>query len=165
MDGDKVSVAIHVIEVSGQFNPQRARTGLSQKRIVADNLHPKGQRALGHFTADAAQAQNSQDLSRKFRPLKLLPLPLAGRHGSVGLRYFPGQAQEHSESKFRRRNGIAPGCVHHHDATLRGSRDIHIVRTHSCPPHYTQFRRSFDDFARHFRFRADEHGDNVFDHA
>ena len=54
------------------------------------------------------------------------------------LRDVPGQRHHHGKGQFSGGDGVARRRIHHHDAPGSGVIHIHIIHTHTGPPHGTE---------------------------
>ncbi len=101
--------------------------------IVADELHLKALRALGHLTADPAQADDAQGLAVQLDPRELGALPLAPLQGRVGPYDVTSQGQHHGHSVLGGGDDVRCRRVHYEYASAGGRLDVDVVHAHACP--------------------------------
>ena len=76
---------------------------------------------------------------------------------------LPGQRTQHEEGEFRRGDRVAARRVHHHDATLGGGGDIHIVHPHAGPADDLELLGGLQHLRGHLGLGADDHGVHIGD--
>ncbi len=74
-------------------NAVLARHRRRDERIAADNFEAEASCALGHFKADAAEAEDAERLAAQLCALQAFLFPLAGMHGGIGGRQLARQRE------------------------------------------------------------------------
>ena len=150
-------------EIVRQFHLQAAGAALHEVGIVGDDVHAEGDGAARDLAADAAHADDAERLAAKLRALERFAVPLARDHRGVRLRNFARERKQQREGVLRRRDRVAAGRVHHHDAALRGRLDIDVVDADAGAADDLQPRRRGQRLGRHLRRAADDQRVEVAD--
>ena len=126
MDCDVVG-ALECVFEGDHFDADSLCAGFGEERVVREDFHTESHCALCDFRADSAHTQNRKGLVFKFRAFKGFSVPLAVVQRGVCLRNRTRSAENVRERKFRRRDCIARGGVHHDNALFGSGGNVDIV--------------------------------------
>ncbi len=102
---------------------------LGNVRIVRDNAHAEGARALGDLLADAAQSGDAERFAAQLRADEPLFLPASVLHRAIGGRDRAGEAQHQRAGVLGHADAVRPRCVDDEDAAAAGGGDVDVVDT------------------------------------
>ena len=159
---DEIRLLDHFIE-RADGDAHRLGTLLVDVRIVADDVHIEGERALGDARADAPHADDAERLAAQLDTDVLLAIPLALLHRLVGDGDVAAHRKHHRHRMLRRRDRIAARRIDDDDAARRRRRHVDVVDADASAADDLELRRLVDDVLRHFRCRAHDNGLEIAD--
>jgi len=157
VDRDVVGAGVYLVEVLDEADAQLSRALSCDVGVVAQDRHAECQRALCHLGADPSKADHPDHLAGELCAHEALAVPLARLQRATGRVDVAREGQEERHGMFGRREGVAPGGVHHDDPPARGRRDVHVVHSHPRTDDDFEFRRRLQDLGRHLGAAADDH--------
>ena len=99
---DDVREGYCTLEVVYELNVQRIGLLLRNVRVVCDDLHVEGVRALGYLAADSPEPNDKQTPVTELTAEEFIPLPLAAVKRRAGLRYAADDGEHVRHSELRR---------------------------------------------------------------
>ena len=159
---DEIRLLDHFIE-RADGDAHRLGALLVDVRIVADDVHIEGKRALGDARADAPHADDAERLAAQLDADILLAVPLALLHRLVGDGDVTAHREHHRHRVLRRRDRIAARRIDDDDAARRRRRHVDVVDADAGAADDLELRRLVDDVLRHFRRRAHDNGLKIAD--
>ena len=132
MHRDVVGRAQERIQVDG-FDAELLKAVFGNVRVVADSLHFHALHALGNARADAAEADDADDLVFKLNARKPFPVPFAGHQGIVSLGDVAGHSHDHGAGVFRRGYRIGRRRVDDDNSPFRRRLDVNAVDADASP--------------------------------
>ena len=99
--------------------------------IVAHQMHAEGAGALGHQTADAAQAEDGKRLLIQLAATELAAGPLPRMHACIGLGGVARAGQHEAHGLLSGGDDIGSGGVAHDDTGFGRSLDVDVVHAHA----------------------------------
>ena len=136
------------------LNPHILGTFFIDIRIVADNLHFKGQCALGHTTADTAHTDDAQSLILQLHTSILLAIPLALLQCLICYWNITGHGQHHSTGMLSGCIGVTARRINNDNAAGSRCRNINIIHTYTCTAYNLQISCRIDNLCSNLGGRA-----------
>ncbi len=155
VDRDVVAVLVEIRQAD-QLDPEILRDLRGDIRIVRKNAHLERARALHHFTADTAQADDAHRLAAQLAAEKLLLFPFAGFGGGARLRNEPRHRKHERDGVLGDRYRVAARRIHDEHARGRRGGEIDVIDTDARAPDDPQFRSLLQNFRRHLHGAAND---------
>ena len=137
-----------------RFDAELLKAIFGNVRVVADGLHFHGLHALGDARANAAEADDADDLVFELDACKPFPVPFAGHQGIVSLGDVAGHSHDHGAGVFRRSYRIGRRRIDDDNPSFCRRLDVDAVDADAGPADDLQFRGRIDDLLRHVSHRA-----------
>ncbi len=99
----------------------------ADERVVRDEPHPEGVRALGDEHADAPEPDDAERLAVQLDAFPLRAVPLPRLQIGVGLRHVARLREQQRERVLGRREDVRLRRVHDHHAAARRFGDVDVV--------------------------------------
>jgi hypothetical protein len=131
--------------------------------VERHELHAEGVGPLRHERADAAEADDAEDLAVELDALPLRPLPLPGLQRGVGLGHVAGLGQQERHRVLGRRQDVRLRRVDDHHAPAGGRLDVDVVQADAGPADHHEVGPGLQHVGRDRRRRADDQGVGTLD--
>jgi hypothetical protein len=146
--GDEVRLAIDLLRRLGTLEVELAKALHRHVGVVGDDVHAKALGPLRHEEADAAEPDDTERLVLHLDagPLRLLPATVL--QSGVRLRDVARAGHDHGDRVLGRRENVALGGVHDHDAAPGRRLDVDVVDAHAGAPDHLETAPGLDDLSR-----------------
>ncbi len=151
VEGDDVELGEELVEVGDDFHLAVERGLAFEERVVAEDVHLHGDRALRHGLPDAAQADDAERLAGQLRALEQALFPVAGLHVRVGRRNLPGQRVHERQRVLGRRERAGGGGVDDENALGRRGGQVDVVDADARPRNRLEPAWIGENSLRHLR--------------
>ncbi len=157
MDGDEVGLFYNLIKGAYGYAHILAAF-LVDIRIIANDLHVKGQGTLGYAATNTAHAHNTQGLALQLYAGVLFAVPLTLLEGFVGNRNVTSHGHHHGKGMLSGSNSIAPWGIDNNNALVGGSSNINIVYAYTGTADNLQILGSCNNLCSYLGGRAYNQG-------
>ncbi len=124
--------------------------------VEGHDLHAERRKPLRDKDTDPAETDDADDLLVELDPGVLAALPLTGLERGIGGRDVAGRGQQQPDRQLGRRDDVGRRGVDHHDAGLRGRRDVDVVQPDAGPGHDLERTGGGQRLGVHLGRRADQ---------
>ena len=152
---DKVAAGPEFVEPRHALDPVLERLLGRQQRVETDHGHAEAEGAPGHGEADPAQTDHAQGLALELGTGEGVTVPLSRLEAVIGHGHVAGQGEHQCHGVLGRRDRVAPGCVHDHDALAGRGRDVDVVHADPCADDGLEPRLVLEDLGGQLRSRPD----------
>ena len=157
MHGQEISARENLIQ-RRNFDFEIARLVRGDEWIVPDDLHAERARPRRDGSPDSTQPDDPQSLSLELDANELFTFPVPFFQALIRLRHAARQCHQQSNRVLGRRNRVAVGRIHHHDAARCCRRDIDVIHTHAGATDDAKLLRRIHQLSRDFGFAAHDQG-------